>query len=174
MLDVHAPHAGIHSWKDFFIHIATITIGLLIAIGLEQTVEYVHHLSQLQAARQELTLEFAENKRIAQLNREQLGKQENALTQDMALLIASRASHAPLAGTLNYSWLFRLYRDGAWQAARQNGTLELMPHAELRASAVHGARRLSGCLQQAKLGYGSRHGHRPAVFKRRADAQGSG
>ncbi len=42
MLDVHpAPHAA-HSWKDFFIHIATIVIGLLIAVGLEQMVEYFH------------------------------------------------------------------------------------------------------------------------------------
>ena len=38
MLDVHAPHETVHSWKDFFIHIATIVIGLLIAVGLEQTV----------------------------------------------------------------------------------------------------------------------------------------
>src|SRR5664279_1235216 len=37
MLDVHPPTAAIHGWKDFFVHIATITIGLLIAIGLEQT-----------------------------------------------------------------------------------------------------------------------------------------
>jgi len=46
MLEVHAPHETIHSWKDFFIHIATITIGLLIAISLEQAVEYVHHRRQ--------------------------------------------------------------------------------------------------------------------------------
>jgi len=39
MLDVHPPHEAIHTWKGFFIHIATIVIGLLIAIGLEQTVE---------------------------------------------------------------------------------------------------------------------------------------
>jgi hypothetical protein len=51
MLDVHPPHAAIHGWRDFFIHIATITIGLLIAIGLEQTVEYVHHREQLSDAR---------------------------------------------------------------------------------------------------------------------------
>ena len=43
MLDVHAPHSPTHTWKDFFIHIATICIGLLIAIGLEQTVEAIHH-----------------------------------------------------------------------------------------------------------------------------------
>ena len=37
MLDVHAPHESIHTWKSFFIHIATIVIGLFIAVGLEQT-----------------------------------------------------------------------------------------------------------------------------------------
>jgi hypothetical protein len=42
MLDVHAPHEATHTWKDFFIHIATICVGLLIAIGLEQTVEAIH------------------------------------------------------------------------------------------------------------------------------------
>ena len=47
MLDVHAPHETIHGWKSFFIHIATISIGLLIAIGLEQTVETLHHRHQL-------------------------------------------------------------------------------------------------------------------------------
>jgi hypothetical protein len=46
MLDVHAPHESIHGWKDFFVHIATIVIGLLIAIGLEQTVEFFHHRHQ--------------------------------------------------------------------------------------------------------------------------------
>ena len=39
MLDVHPPQSATHTWKDFFIHIATICIGLLIAVGLEQTVE---------------------------------------------------------------------------------------------------------------------------------------
>jgi hypothetical protein len=39
MLDVHPPHHAASTWRDFFIHIATIVIGLLIAIGLEQTVD---------------------------------------------------------------------------------------------------------------------------------------
>ena len=48
MLDVHPPHSPTHTWKDFFIHIATIVIGLLIAVGLEQTVEAIHHNHQRQ------------------------------------------------------------------------------------------------------------------------------
>jgi len=27
MLDVHPPHKPAHTWRDFFIHIATIVIG---------------------------------------------------------------------------------------------------------------------------------------------------
>jgi hypothetical protein len=42
MLDVHAPHKSVHTWADFFTHIAIITIGLLIAVGLEQSVEFIH------------------------------------------------------------------------------------------------------------------------------------
>ena len=34
MLDIHPPHTPTHTWKDFFIHIATIGLGLLIAVGL--------------------------------------------------------------------------------------------------------------------------------------------
>jgi len=50
MLDVHAPHQKVHTWKDFLIHIAAITIGLLIALALEATVEWRHHKHEAQEA----------------------------------------------------------------------------------------------------------------------------
>ncbi len=53
MLDVHPPHHPTHTWKEFFIHIATICVGLLIAIGLEQSVEAVHrHGERLELIRE--------------------------------------------------------------------------------------------------------------------------
>jgi hypothetical protein len=64
MLDVHAPHESIHTWKSFFIHIATIVIGLLIAVGLEQTVEFAHHRHQLRETRESLRSEHEDNQRI--------------------------------------------------------------------------------------------------------------
>jgi hypothetical protein len=57
MLDVHPPHAPTHTWRDFLLHIATIVIGLLIAIGLEQSVEYLHHRRQLAETREALRIE---------------------------------------------------------------------------------------------------------------------
>src|ERR1700729_890158 len=54
MLDVHAPHQTVHSWRDFLVHIAAISIGLLIAVGLEQTVELFHHRHQVAEIRRSL------------------------------------------------------------------------------------------------------------------------
>jgi hypothetical protein len=132
MLDVHPPHAGIHTWKDFFVHIATITIGLLIAIGLEQSVEYVHHIDQLQTARRELAGELDENRFIARKNALQIKITQTELDRDMALLRAAQASRTPPKGKLDYAWSFTRTRDGAWQTVKQNGALDQMPHAELQ------------------------------------------
>jgi len=57
MIDVHVPHKSDHTWTDFFIHIGTIAVGLLIAIGLEQTVEYFHHRHQAAELRENLHAE---------------------------------------------------------------------------------------------------------------------
>jgi hypothetical protein len=57
MLDVHPPHAPTHTWRDFLIHIATICVGLLIAIGLEQTVEALHRAHERRNLQTALTHE---------------------------------------------------------------------------------------------------------------------
>jgi hypothetical protein len=62
MLDVHPAHHAASSWKEFFIHIVTIVLGLLIAVALEQTVEYFHHRSELAEVREELRSERDANK----------------------------------------------------------------------------------------------------------------
>jgi hypothetical protein len=46
MLEPHAPHEPIHSWKSFAIHIAAIAVGLLLALALEQSAEAIHHSHQ--------------------------------------------------------------------------------------------------------------------------------
>src|SRR5579862_3462866 len=61
MLDVHPAHHAASTWRDFFIHIATIVLGLLIAVGLEQTVEYIHHRRQVAETREALRAERRNN-----------------------------------------------------------------------------------------------------------------
>ena len=131
MLEVHAPHQTVHTWKDFLIHIVAISLGLLIAIGLEQTVEHFHRLHQLDDARRELKSELEDNRRVLDKNLA-IGHQMSVrLEQDMALLRAAQALRAPIAGKLDYEGLFFWPVDGPWQVVRQNGSLGLMPHGEL-------------------------------------------
>jgi hypothetical protein len=57
MLDVHSPHQALHTWKDFFIHIATIVVGLFIAVALEQSVEAINRRHEAAALREDLRQE---------------------------------------------------------------------------------------------------------------------
>ena len=57
MLDVHAPHEVLHTWKGFFVHIATIVVGLFIAVALEQSVEAINRHNEVAALRDDLRQE---------------------------------------------------------------------------------------------------------------------
>jgi hypothetical protein len=63
VLDVHPAHHAASTWKEFFIHIATIVLGLLIAVGLEQFVEYIHHRYEVRDTREMLRDEREKNRR---------------------------------------------------------------------------------------------------------------
>jgi hypothetical protein len=130
MLDVHAPHQTVHTWKDFLVHIAAIAIGLLLALALEQFVEYIHERHQLTAARRELVVEVAENRRTWALNVTEASRIEQELNADLKIIQGVRA-RAPI-GNLKFDYSVNFYatKDGPWQAVRQSGSLNLMPHEE--------------------------------------------
>src|ERR1700722_11264259 len=83
MLDVHPTHHAATTWRDFFIHIATIVLGLLIAIGLEQTVEYIHHRHQRSQLEEDLRHE-------AQVNRNSVTISEAIFDREMEWLLKLR------------------------------------------------------------------------------------
>jgi len=60
-MDVHGVEGPLHSWKDFFLHLATITIGILIALSLEGILEWSHHRSLVREARESLNSEMRDN-----------------------------------------------------------------------------------------------------------------
>src|SRR6266480_2259996 len=132
MLEVHPPHENVHGWRQFFIHIVAITIGLLIAIGLEQMVVYFHHRHQLQEARGELAAELESNRRVVHINLEATRKLTADLDANMALLRAPQISPSDIRSKLVYG-LGNFYwpKDATWQAIKQNGSLGLMAHDEL-------------------------------------------
>ncbi len=131
MLDVHPPHEAAHTWKDFFIHIATIVVGLIIAVGLEQAVEAIHHRHELQKAREELRDEIQSNRRVNAKQLEYVHLVQAELNADMRLLLAYRTNNKPLAAPLRFDWEFRRSPFAAWDTNKESGSLNLMPHPEL-------------------------------------------
>ena len=134
MLDVHPPHAPTHTWQDFFIHIATIVIGLLIAIGLEQAVEHIHQHYELRETREALGRERESNRRRMELNTRYWLEMSAALRNDLLVLDAVRQhpglAQADLPGALNYNQKPFEYDHAVWDASEKNGIVRLMPLEE--------------------------------------------
>jgi plasmid maintenance system antidote protein VapI len=133
MLDIHPAQRSANSWKEFFVHIATIVIGLLIAVGLEQTVEYFHHRHLAREARASIQRELTENVSIVQGNNNGLIAEERSLTKDLELL-DSGTSDAQTLQALQYSWDLRKIEDAAWSAARIDGSIALIPSHDIGAA----------------------------------------
>jgi hypothetical protein len=132
MLDVHPPHTPTHTFRDFLLHIATIVVGLLIAVGLEQTVEFLHHRHQLKEVRAQLEDEGQVDRRIVLYNKALYQEIEAELTTNVALLQHRAAGdNTPLAGKLHYACFGLAIQDGAWQAAKQSSAIALMPASDL-------------------------------------------
>ncbi|MGA7156072.1 MAG: hypothetical protein WBY53_04460 [Acidobacteriaceae bacterium] len=140
MLDVHAPHESVHSWKDFFIHIITIVIGLLIAIGLEQFVEHIHHRHQVAETREALRIERDHNRQAFAAGMQEFYRQTAALNNNLLVLNYLRthphASPQDLPGILIWHTTRTNVSDSAWRTAQQSNVTALMPQDEVRRDAI--------------------------------------
>lgn len=135
MLDVHLPHEAVHSWRDFFIHIATIVIGLLIAVGLEQTVETIHGrhertelLRRLHEESQQIVKECTQSKAVVAARSQQV-------TSRMAQIQAVLWQKEALAHTEPSRGPAVLQRpdDPIWRAAKISGLASRLTSDEINA-----------------------------------------
>jgi hypothetical protein len=137
MLDVHVPHEAAHTWKDFFIHLATIVIGLLIAVGLAQTVEYFHHRHQVAEIRRSLAEERRINEVIFTSASSEFRRYAPILAGSLQTLVYLRAhpgaAPSQWPGRFSFYMLSIRFQDSAWKTALQSAALEYMPRAEVGA-----------------------------------------
>jgi hypothetical protein len=139
MLDVHPPHHAASTWRDFFIHIATIVIGLCIAVGIEQTVEHFHHRHQISETRELLRNEREDNRQA--LTRATKSFRVVSVELQNNLQVLSYLQQHPgtpdekLPGALLWLWGGPVYESAAWEAAQSSGVTSLMPREEVSESA---------------------------------------
>ena len=136
MLDVHPPHHPTHTWRDFFVHIATISVGLLIAIGLEQCVEAIHHHHQREYLEQQMHVESEQNLELVGAQIRFAAQRRDYLSACVRALQSASPSNGQLLVTLpvnNVSFpsssqgLLISPSRGTWTIAQAAGTVALLP-----------------------------------------------
>ena len=138
MLDVHPPHTSVHGWRDFFIHIATITIGLLIALALEAGAEALHNRHVVREARENIRRELISNRNEIRKDDAYIQTDENNMRQNILTARALR-DHPDLMKSGHNHFDFTFSWSGpstsAWHSARDTGALALMPVTEVQSYA---------------------------------------
>lgn len=136
MLDVHPAHHAAGTWRDFFIHIATIVVGLLIAVGLEQTVEYFHGLHHFHETREALRQERQTNIAIFHRNvaqeRRGIALLENDLRIFQYLQQHPGTPMDQLPGTPGWGEPYDTPATSAWDAATRDGVVTRLPADEVK------------------------------------------
>ncbi len=133
-MEVHPPDHALHTWRDFFVHMGTICLGLLIAIGLEQTVETLHHRHELASLRQAMREDAEKNRReVLRQNADELLVMQ-WLKSRMSQVQTALGQRTPLAASPLYpKWGDEDYpSDPSWLAAKTSGVLSFMPEDEIK------------------------------------------
>jgi hypothetical protein len=125
-MDVHPPGQSISSWKDFLIHLVTITIGLFIALSLEAAVAAMHHRHLVRDARASLHQEIAANHALYAANVRRLEDNRQQLQRDIDQLRQLRGGKGVDKPQLSWSWQWNSYSGVSWRTARDSGAVSYM------------------------------------------------
>ncbi|HSY35660.1 MAG TPA: hypothetical protein VK814_07925 [Acidobacteriaceae bacterium] len=132
-MDVHLPHHPVRRWSDFWVHLGTITAGLLIALGLEHAVGVLHRLHQRHDLQHDLHAEAERNEQILAHDIDVLQHENNyfvALRSNVdALRRGTDAASLPQLPERSGEDPF-LPSAGAWTSARDSSQLSLLPREQ--------------------------------------------
>src|SRR5438270_13470631 len=94
MGDIDAVHRTAHHWRDFFVQIAAIAIGLLLALALDRTVGYLRERHQLAQARRDLKAEIEQNRVLWLKNVAEAQRIQQELETDLHIIQALQSKSA--------------------------------------------------------------------------------
>jgi hypothetical protein len=134
MIDIHPPQHAPMTRREFFTHLFIVILGILIAIGLEQAVEWAHHRHQRHQLEEDLHAEMRMNNEF--LNRDfvyLVATRDWAADQAQAIqnaITTHTTSHLVYQPPPRNFDLYVLPNDSVWQHASESGTASLLPREE--------------------------------------------
>ncbi len=119
-----------HGWRDFLLHLFTITIGLLIALGLEGCVEWQHHRHLVHEAEASLHAEIESNAKGLPDALAALHKNQDQLKHDIEVLKYIIQNHKdPEHSSMSIGSGLQTFDDVSWRTAQSTTALSYMPYA---------------------------------------------
>ena len=130
-MEVHPPHGPILSIKEFLVHLLAITIGLLIALGLEASVEWVHHRRLVREARENIFQEIRENERNVAGELNALPTEKSYLRKTLGA-VSEPLSRRQTEYNEDFKWTFTRLDTSGWEAALSTGAVAHMSYQEAK------------------------------------------
>jgi hypothetical protein len=129
MIDIHPPQHAPMTRREFFTHLFIVILGILIAIGLEQTVEAIHHAHERRALIENFHHECANNLKVFELD---LGLVHQNIAWGRSSLAILRNAR-PQGGTITVTMPpgprsgMHAPSRSVWSIAKSSGKVELLP-----------------------------------------------
>jgi hypothetical protein len=129
MLDVHPVHKTIHGWRDFLLHLLTITIGLFIALSLEGLLEWRQHRHLVHEAEASLHAEIRSNAAGLSDAVADIKKQREKLADDVKILKQLiKTGELPKNSNLEINFKIRRFENLSWKTAQSTNALSYMSY----------------------------------------------
>jgi hypothetical protein len=123
-MEIHGPEGPTNSFKDFAVHIVIVTIGILIALGLEGVRETIYEHRTVREARENFRAEFHANR--GNLDKELINDKKtlaqlDQIVADLPTLRRNPSEFAQRIAALGPSGYF--FASSRWESALSTGAL---------------------------------------------------
>ena len=172
--------------KDFLLHLLTITVGLLIAVGIEGCVELHREHKLVKEARATLREEIEDNSKVMEGAVADLEKAKGQMQKNMDLLTRIQVNpkdQEPDGPSIDASFSNKSLKGTAWKTAETTGALGFMPYTEAQRYAdlylaqdaflaaqdkiVEDEAQLLGVIGKTNFGHGSATQEQAGLMKER-------
>jgi hypothetical protein len=130
-LDVHPVHSPIHSVRDFFLHLLTITIGILIALSLEGIVEWIHYRNLVHIAEANILNEIRRNQEELTKTVADMKTTKQQLGHFVELVHKLESDRGTPLSDINLDWTIASLHATSWNTASATGAVAHMSYDEV-------------------------------------------
>src|SRR5437764_1056600 len=129
-MEIHPPHP-IHSLQEFLLQLLTITIGILIALGLETLIAWEHHRSLVHEARENIQVELRHNQDELVKGVQGLAAHKRALKSALDLVHKLEQDRSTPIRNFSINWTIEELHATSWSTASSTGALAYMDYSDV-------------------------------------------